>query len=309
MFFFLKLFFTVTLLIFIFKNIELEKLYNIFVNSEISYLILACIIQFLLSIVQNLRWLRLSYFIGLKLSFFDGWRNVLIGLFFNQTLISSIGGDAVRVILLSNYGYLLVFKTIFIDRLFALYASCFLCFLGYFFTNIENHSSFDLFEFFLLLPIFSLILFLFVFFFDKISIYFKVINKVTNKIKFFELVSDLKRIILNLNLFSKSFSLSIFIQLGTALSGILILKSLNLNINHLEFSFLFIFVLLISTIPVSLGGWGIRENIMVIVMSSVGLKEEFSLSLSIIFGLIMLLVGIPGGLLWLLGKFKVKLRL
>ena len=256
-----------------------------------------------------MRWLGLSNFIGLKLSFLSAWKNILIGFFFNQTLISTIGGDAVRVILLSNHGYLLAFKTIFIDRLFGLYASCFLCFLGYFIANVQNYSSFKFFEFFLLLPIFSLLTFLFIFFFEKISLYFKVIKKTTDKIKIFELIKDLKVIILNLKLFSKSFLLSILIQLGTALSGVLILKSLNLNINYIEFSFLFIFVLLISTIPVSLGGWGIRENIMVMVMSSINLQEEFSLSLSIIFGLIMLLVGIPGGLLWILGKFRVKIKL
>lgn len=256
-----------------------------------------------------MRWLGLSNFIGLKLPFLAGWKNILIGFFFNQTLISTIGGDAVRVILLSNHGYFLAFKTIFIDRLFGLYASCFLCFFAYFILSIEKYSVLKFFDLFLLLPIFSLLLFLFIFFFEKLSLYFSVIKKVTDNLKIFELIRDLKGIILNLKLFSKSFLLSIFIQIGTTLSGVLILKSLNLNFNYWDFSFLFIFVLLISTIPVSLGGWGIRENIMVIVMSSIGLHEEYALSLSIIFGLIMLLVGIPGGILWVLGKFRVKFKL
>ena len=63
-------------------------------------------------------------------------------------------------------------------------------------------------------------------------------------------------------------------------------------------------VLLVSTIPVSIAGWGVRESSMIAAFSFAGLAEGDGLSLSILFGAVVFAVGLAGGLVWILSGLK-----
>jgi hypothetical protein len=58
--------------------------------------------------------------------------------------------------------------------------------------------------------------------------------------------------------------------------------------------------LLAMAIPISIAGWGVREGTMVIALGQVGVLPADALALSVAFGLINMLAGILGGLLWLI---------
>jgi hypothetical protein len=53
-------------------------------------------------------------------------------------------------------------------------------------------------------------------------------------------------------------------------------------------------VMYISMLPFSVGGWGLRENSMIIGFTIIGLSSEIALSVSIILGLSLLIASIPG---------------
>lgn len=57
--------------------------------------------------------------------------------------------------------------------------------------------------------------------------------------------------------------------------------------------------LLMAMLPISLGGWGIRELTFVYFLGAAGVGAEAGLSLSIAFGLLRAVVGAMGGLTWL----------
>jgi uncharacterized protein (TIRG00374 family) len=59
-------------------------------------------------------------------------------------------------------------------------------------------------------------------------------------------------------------------------------------------------VILLSTVPVSIGGWGLREGLMVAALGLAGVPADAALSVSILFGLAQIVAGLPGGLLWLM---------
>ncbi len=59
-------------------------------------------------------------------------------------------------------------------------------------------------------------------------------------------------------------------------------------------------VILLSTVPVSIGGWGLREGLMVVALGLAGVPAEAALTVSILFGLAQIVAGLPGGALWLL---------
>jgi len=58
-------------------------------------------------------------------------------------------------------------------------------------------------------------------------------------------------------------------------------------------------VILLSTVPVSIGGWGLREGLMVVALGLAGVPADAALSVSILFGLAQIAAGLPGGALWL----------
>jgi hypothetical protein len=60
-------------------------------------------------------------------------------------------------------------------------------------------------------------------------------------------------------------------------------------------------VILITLIPLSFAGWGIREGAMVILLGYVGVTPILALSLSVLFGVALLAASLPGLVLWLLG--------
>jgi hypothetical protein len=54
-------------------------------------------------------------------------------------------------------------------------------------------------------------------------------------------------------------------------------------------------------IPVSIAGWGVREASMIVALSYAGVGAADAFAISVAFGLINVIAGIPGGIFWLTG--------
>jgi hypothetical protein len=59
-------------------------------------------------------------------------------------------------------------------------------------------------------------------------------------------------------------------------------------------------MLLIATIPISIGGWGVRETVMAIMFGFLGLAETDGVIVSVLFGAAMFFIGAIGGLVWVI---------
>jgi glycosyltransferase 2 family protein len=57
---------------------------------------------------------------------------------------------------------------------------------------------------------------------------------------------------------------------------------------------------LASMMPVSIGGWGLRETAMVYSLGLIGIAPEQALLLSVLIGLLNIVISLPGGVLWLI---------
>ncbi len=55
---------------------------------------------------------------------------------------------------------------------------------------------------------------------------------------------------------------------------------------------------LLMTIPISVAGWGVREGIMVVGLGYASVSPERALALSVLYGILLLVVALPGGLAW-----------
>lgn len=63
--------------------------------------------------------------------------------------------------------------------------------------------------------------------------------------------------------------------------------------------FLVLPVVLLSSVPVSIAGWGVRESAMVLAFSYVGLAAADGLIVSLLFGAVNLGIGAAGGVIWI----------
>lgn len=58
-------------------------------------------------------------------------------------------------------------------------------------------------------------------------------------------------------------------------------------------------VSLLQLLPISLAGWGVREVGMVVILAGFGVPAEAALAISVLTGLCLAIIGLPGGLIWL----------
>ncbi len=61
-------------------------------------------------------------------------------------------------------------------------------------------------------------------------------------------------------------------------------------------------VMLVTTIPISIAGWGVREGAMAWAFGLVGVSVEGATVLSLTLGVVAILISVPAGILWLMGR-------
>ena len=78
--------------------------------------------------------------------------------------------------------------------------------------------------------------------------------------------------------------------------------SLGLDIDYLAFLVFTPIILFSMTLPISIGGWGIRETTALFISFLLGLSANVSISVAIIYGLLSLICSLPGLILFLSTK-------
>lgn len=87
-----------------------------------------------------------------------------------------------------------------------------------------------------------------------------------------------------------------------ALCVFLIGMSLGVEITWLDCMVLMPPVILVTTLPISIAGWGVREGAMVTAFALVGVPSDGALVMSLTLGILAVIMMIPGGALWLLRR-------
>ena len=95
---------------------------------------------------------------------------------------------------------------------------------------------------------------------------------------------------------------SLFIHLINIVVIYILAVDLGIAISFLASFVLFPIVILFMLVPISIAGWGVREGAMVIFLGLVGISSESALAVSLLYGIILTIVGLAGGILWLIEK-------
>ena len=101
---------------------------------------------------------------------------------------------------------------------------------------------------------------------------------------------------------------SFLIHIITVLIFLSISHSLSVDIIPISYLIVVPLMVLITTLPISIAGWGVRESFLVLSVSLFGVDRVKSVSFSIIYGFLVLIFSIPGSSMWLLQNFKSSSR-
>lgn len=280
------------------SNMDVGQALSMIGGADPYSVVISVAIILLLSLPQSYRWMIAVRAIDGVLPLSRAFRILLIGWFFNQVLPSSIGGDALRVWYGCKSGLTRgqAFYSVVIDRLSALYALVIIVLFGlpWVYASVRDHE----FIYGLYIIVGASLASLALLFIPYNQWDALLPEPLAVRIK--NLSDIAKRLISNLRAVVLIFSISCVAHFGISVVVALLAAGMNISLGLIECVVLVPVVLLITAIPVSVAGWGVREGAMVFVLGQIGVPAEQAFALSVIFGLVVMLSGLPGGAFWLM---------
>ncbi len=110
--------------------------------------------------------------------------------------------------------------------------------------------------------------------------------------------ADTRRLLTDVPRTSLVFALSFASYLNMGIVMWMIGLGLNLRVSLADCMVLTPLIVLAAMLPISLGGWGVREGAAILLFGLAGLARPEALALSVVFGLCTIAVTLPGSVLW-----------
>ena len=278
-----KIFVSVALLYVALRNVDFHELISRFDVTSFSWIGLAIAATLLQIFVGVLRWREISAECGAPLPVAKATRFNLIGAFFNQTLPSSIGGDAVRLWLVARggAGWRAATYSIFVDRAIGLIALAvvIVATLPWSYQLISNSHGRSA----LLLVDFAAL---------AAGVGFLVLGWLpwpwlkkwwaTHHIHACSVIAN--RVIFNRTRGPKIALLSFLVHLLAVVIAWCVVRSI--------------------AAPVLFAGWGVREATMGLAFGYAGLVSAEGVNVSLLYGAVSFIVGAFGGLVWIFSAEK-----
>ncbi len=271
--------------------------------SSLGWLALAVAATLLQLLVGVLRWREVSDACRAPLALGQAIRFNLIGTFFNQTLPSSIGGDAVRLWLVARdgAGWRAATYSIFVDRAIGLIALAIIIVasLPWSYELIgdpNGRAALALVDFAALAA----------------GLGFLVLGALpwpwlkhwwaTHHLHACAVIAD--RILFSRDRGPKVAILSLFVHVLTVTIAWCVVQSIAAPVSFGQTFQLIPPVMLITMLPISIAGWGVREATMGLAFGYAGLMTNEGVNISLLFGAVSFVVGAFGGLVWVFSAEK-----
>ena len=293
----IKVIITIIFFVVILRNTDFDSTRSILIRADIMLVIFALTVLIVEVFVATARWFIVLNWLKVKISYSSALRYLWIGVFFNQALPSSIGGDAVRGYFLckqSNCSMGEATVGVLLDRVVAMISLLLLiiCCLPFWFELVTNPVVNN--------SILLLIAGLLICFIIGITLDFIPNKWITWKVVrgMFTLSQKSRRII-----FSSHGLVLIFISFSIQLSFVfavwILAFSMGLDVKFIDVLLIVPITNLITVLPISIAGWGVREAVIISGFGYLGINSEAALAVSIFYGLLILFSSIPGSIYWL----------
>lgn len=287
------------LLFILFQKIDLKETLKIIASLNIYYFTLATITFFIIYLLVFYRWKMLLNAQGLNLPLRRVFSSFSGGIFFSLFLPSTIGGDIARSVDLGAHTkrHNVIIASVLLDRISGFVGLVIVAAVSLIFSHkLISEPSVYLIVFILLLLLVAILLFIF----NK-GIY-KWINHSSKKGGFRNAIKHLHSEIYIFR--SKPYVLfqnliySIMIQLSSSIFSYFLLCSLNAKINILYPLVLTPVITIITALPISIGGLGLRDASSIFFYTKVGVTKDIALGQSLLNFAMMVCFGLIGGIIY-----------
>ncbi len=281
---------TLIILYLIFRNIDIIQVSKLMLSADIGLLLLAIAAQVFSTLLAGYRWGKVmkSLQFGERTAFYV--HSYFKGAFFNQGLPTSIGGDAIRVLDVAGNGHRKrdAFIGVFIDRILGLTGLLILNLVAnYFLPELLPRNLFLMINAIVLAGLLGFIAFIYI---HKLRFLHR-----GRLLGYIMRISEyLNRILHNARAMGFHFSIGVLIHLFSIINIYLVGKSVGLEYDLLTIAVIVPPVILLTLIPVSLAGWGIREGALIGLFGLIGGTATSILSMSILYGIILIVASLPG---------------
>jgi glycosyltransferase 2 family protein len=299
----LKILVSAALLLFALRKIDVHALSSRLDLGSLGWIGLAVLIALLQVGLGGLRWREIAAECGVTLTAQQVLRYTLIGTFFNQTLPSSIGGDAMRIWLAqrSSAGWRPATYSVIVDRAIGLIVlaivvvatlpwSCRL--IG----DVHGRYALLLIDFAALAggAVFLVI--------GRLG--WRWLRTRWQSRDLFACSQIANRLIFSARRGPTVVVLSLSIHVLTVVMAWCAVRSIAAPVTFFEVFELIPPVILVTTVPISIAGWGVREASMGLAFGYAGLLTAEGVNVSLLFGAVVFLVGALGGLAWIASPEK-----
>jgi len=294
----IKLIITIVMFYFLFGYVDFDNLMHILAKSHGGTILIALLFQLGSTYLATYRWQLIMNVLVFNEDMSYYIKSYFKGTFFNQVLPSSIGGDAVRIIDLTQSGYDKkdAFYGIFVDRVVGLIGLLVLNLIAtiIFYGTFENSFS----NLIILITVGGISGFLSLFYLEKITFLanYKFLNL------FHRLAKRLNNLYSDKRLLLKHIAVSVCVHFLSVLTLYALALSIDFHMSFQTFLIAVPPVFLLTIVPVSLAGWGIREGAMVGIFMLVGADSTKVMAMSILYGLLLIISSLPGAYFWVKSK-------
>lgn len=286
---------TASILALILRSVDTRQLLAVLSQARPDLLALALLLQFGSTAISAYRWQLIMHNLDFGQPFGFYLRSYLKGMFLNQGLPTSIGGDTLRVLDVASRGFRKrdALYGVGLDRIVGLGALISLTFFAY----LGNP---DLLPPQVYRPIFLLIAFGLI---GLLSLSF------LRHVAWLKHHTKLRLLWIMSARFHQAFSahrpslivLSLVIPLLAMLSFFSLGWALGLRYDIMTYFAIVPPAIVLTVIPISVAGWGVREGALVSLFSLVGADKSAVLMMSLLYGLTLVIVGLPGLAVYLRG--------
>ena len=284
------------LIVLVIRNIDLDSFAERFAGQSRFWLIAAAVITMAQILLAGLRWDQIIRGLGARVPIEAVMRVTYIGVFFNAWLLGNIGGDIARGALApeGGIGRLKIIYSVLFDRVVTL-AGLGLVILPVIALNMGPLSrSIPVFASLAVaaLPFIAL---------TAIGLITPAINErgTGAMAKIRELGLTWKLLCQRPGRLGAALAIAAASQIAIPAVAYGLARAQHLDVAFLDFLVLIPPVVLLSALPISIGGWGVRENAMIIALAPIGVTASSALLIAVQLALLAGLLSLPGGILWL----------
>jgi len=299
----LKIIFTIFIFYLLYSFMDVEKTAQQLMKLNLLKSFIICLVWITTLFITTFRWYLLIRPIDKQISYFYLFRSYLIGFFFNTFLPTTIGGDVYRIIRINKMIDSKSQSTaiVFIERLVGFLAIAMLAVVSM--LLLGKGVLYEKLRWLAFGSLIVLTISVFTFFNDRFLL---LVSKLLKKGSFFKLGERIKKFYEKIHHFKNhksylfyTFLISIIYQLVVVLTFYTTARFLMIEISYTHLILFVCMISIITLLPISIGGLGLREGGFALLFELAGFSREGGFAVALLVTFFTTLVHTSGGFFYI----------